>query len=154
VRATSAEPIGCQCRHQPGEAVANPGDAIAQARERGAEREHGAGAEPLRHAGGGNLQARHGAAEERAQETDGRIAQAELGLPDRQRHPDEVGVAVVQDVRARRDAERAPLGLLGAGLLGRTGRIGRCGDRHVHAFSFGRRSTKTTLTKENTSSPA
>src|SRR5207249_9057138 len=44
-----------------------------------------------------------------------RIAESELGLPDRQQHINEIGVAVVQRVRAARDRRGAPLVTFGGG---------------------------------------
>ena len=61
-------------------------------------------------------------------------------LPDRQHDIDQVGIAVVQRMRAAGHAERAPLVALRA--AGRSGH----GD-------FSRRSTKVVLTSESTSSP-
>jgi hypothetical protein len=62
---------------------ARSGDAVAQSAECGAARQHGGRADPLGDERGGNLERRHGAAEDRVQETDRGIAQAEFGLPDR-----------------------------------------------------------------------
>ena len=64
---------------------------------------------PLGQQPGGNLEARHGAGEEAAQQAELRIAEPELRLPDRQQHVDEIGVAVVQRVRAAGDAGGAAL---------------------------------------------
>jgi hypothetical protein len=56
-----------------------------------------------------NLQARHGADIEPAQQTERRIAERELDLPNRQDDVERVGEAVMQRMRAARDAKRAPL---------------------------------------------
>ena len=68
---------------------------------------------------GRNLQARHGAGVAGAQQPERRIAEAELGLPDRQHHVDQIGVAVVQRMRAAGHADRAALlGLAATALAG------------------------------------
>src|SRR5206468_7959931 len=42
-------------------------------------------------------------------QSDRRIAQGELGLPDREQDIDEIGIAVVERVHGKRDAHRPPL---------------------------------------------
>jgi hypothetical protein len=79
------------------------GQAIAKTGKRGAERQHQRRAKLFRNEARGNLQARHGADEYAAQNPERRIIETEFGLPQRQHDVDEVGVAVVQRVRHRRD---------------------------------------------------
>src|SRR5262249_36071903 len=81
---------------------------------------------------------------------DRRIGEAELGLPDRKQHVDEVGVAVVQRMRAAGDAERAAL-LLRFGKD--RGWVGDDGHPKTLAHVFVRRSANFAPTNENTSSP-
>ena len=94
---------------------------------------------------GRDLEARHRAGEHAAQRADRRIAQAELRLPDRQHHDDEIGVAVVQRMRAARGTHRAPL------FAARAFR-GRAIGGGAHAAP-GRRSTKPEPMNESTGSP-
>ena len=108
-----AEPADEQRGHQHGEAGAGAGQAIAEAGERGAEREHRGGAQPFGHQACRNLEARHGAGEQAAQQPELGIAEPELPLPDRQQDVDEIGVAVVQRVRPAGDGGGAPLVALG-----------------------------------------
>jgi len=74
-------------------------------------------------------------------------AEAELVLPDRQHHIDEVGIAVVQGMRAAGNPDCAPLVALVVGF----DRL-RALSGDAHGFS-GRRSTNVVLTKEMTISP-
>ncbi len=103
------EPAEEQRRHEQAEAGAGAGQAIADAGERGAQRQHRRGAEALGNQPGGNLEARHGAGKEPAQQAELGIAKSELLLPDRHHHVDQIGVAVVQRVRAAGDACGSPL---------------------------------------------
>ena len=66
---------------------------------------------------GGNLERGQRAGKASAQQPDLAVADAELLLPDRQHHIDEIGVAVVQGVHAAGHAERAAL--IGLGDLRR-----------------------------------
>ena len=113
-----AEAADDQCHHQHGEAGTGAGQQIADAGERGAERQDGRRAEPLGQQRGRDLEARHGAGKQAAQQAELRIAESELGLPDRQQHINEIGVAVVQCVRAAGDCRSTPLVTLGRGWPG------------------------------------
>ena len=137
-----AEAADEQRGHQRGDAGAQAGEAIADAGERGAERQHDRRAVPLGQKARGNLKAGERAGEHRLHQPERGKAEAEFVLPDRQHHVDQVGVAVVQRVRAAGDAERAP-------FLGLRVRIFGC-NRHG---AFPRRSTKVVLTSEITGSP-
>src|SRR5207302_10190744 len=70
--------------------------AIAEPGEGGAEREHSRRAKPFGQQPGWNLEARHGADENAAQEAELGVAETELRPPRRQQDIDEVGIAVVQ----------------------------------------------------------
>ena len=89
---------------------------------------------------GRDLEACQGAAVHRAQQADRGVAQAELGLPDRQSSPDEIRVGVVQRVRAAGHAERAAFTLPGGRLLGWVGGLECCTHCHstpIFLFAFG-----------------
>jgi hypothetical protein len=124
-RAETAQKQRC---HQPPKIIAGSSEAIAQAAQARAQRQHGAATDPLGNVRGRDLQTRHGAAVDHAQQADGGIAQAELSLPDRQGHPDQIRIAVVQGVRAASDAERTPFPALGGCLISG---IDRSGGRHA-----------------------
>ena len=138
-----AEPGDEQDRDQRRIAADERRKTIAEPGERGPGGEHQRRAEPLAQQAGGNLEARHGAGEHAAQQADRRVAQAELRLPDRQHHVDQVGVAVVQRVRAAGDADRAA-------FLAARSRVRL--DDGAHAAP-GRRSTKPDPMNDITSSP-
>ena len=91
------------------EAGARAGQAVAGAGKRGAEREHRGRTQAFGDEPGGNLQAGHGAGEQRAQQPELGIAEPELLLPDRQHDIDQVGIAVVQRMRTAGDAGGAAL---------------------------------------------
>ncbi len=138
-----AETADHERRHQPGKA-AQSRQTIAKAGQGGAAREHGGCAPALGQKAGGNLQSRHGAGEHAAQQADRGIAEAELGLPDRQHDVDQIGIAVVQRVRAGGDRQSAAFVALGVGRL-------RCDGGH--SLARGRRPTKAVLRKDTTVSP-
>src|SRR6185437_6022648 len=77
--------------------------------KRSSEREHRSGTQTFGDEPRGNLQAGHGAGEQRAQQPELGKAQPELPLPDRQHHVDEVGIAVVQRMGAAGDTGGATL---------------------------------------------
>ena len=133
-----AEPADQKRDHQGPEAHAGAGDQIADARQRCAQRQHQRQAKPLREQRGWNLESRHGAGVAGAQQTERRIADAELGLPERQHDVDQIGVAVVQRMCAARHAERAALVGLADGRVGRRGRMRRR-LRRAHAAPCGAR---------------
>ena len=137
-----AEPADEQRGHQRDDAAAEAGKTIANTGERGAEREHDRRTEALGQEARGNLKARQRAGEHRLHQPERGKAEAEFVLPDRQHDVDQVGIAVVQRMRAAGDAERAPLVALHRRGAGRGGH----GD-------FSRRSTKVVLTSESTGSP-
>ena len=85
------------------------GQAIAEAGQRGAERKHDRAADPFGKQAGGNLQAGHGADEHAAQHAERRIVETKLRLPQRQHDVDQVGIAIVQRMRHRRDRRRSAL---------------------------------------------
>src|SRR5262245_18272164 len=146
-----AEAADEQGRHQKPEARARAGQAIAGAGERRAERQHWRRAEALGDEPGGNLQAGHGAGEQGAQQPELGIAELELLLPDRQHDVDEISVAVVQCMRAARDAGGAALVALGR----QRGQLAHrfAGDAHDACDPRFLRSTKALLMKEITGSP-
>src|SRR5664279_990987 len=137
-----AEPGHEQRGHQRGDAAAETGEAIAEAGKRGAEREHDRRPEPLGQQARWNLKTGERAREHRLHQPERGKAEAEFVLPDRQHDVDQVGIAVVQRMRAAGHAKRTPL--LGFAVRA----IGRCG----HGVSR-RRSTKVMLTSEITGSP-
>ena len=98
-----------QGQHQQRKPAAGAGEAIADTGERGAERQHRRGAEPLRQQRRRNLERGHGAGIDAAQHADLGIAEPEFPLPDRQQHEDDVGKAVVQGVCPAGDTNRAAL---------------------------------------------
>ncbi len=133
-----------QRRHQRGNALAEAGHAEADAGKRRTERQHEGHAEALREPPRRNLQSGKGEREHRLHQAEHGVAQPEFALPYRQHHIDEIGIAVVQRVRAAGHAHRTP-------LLA-DGRRGGCGlARRVHGFI--RRSIKVVLTKLTTRSP-
>ena len=140
-----AEPDQKQHRDQRPEAAGEQRKTIRKSRKRRAARQHQRRADPLAQQAGGDLEARHRAGEHAAQRADRRIAQAELRLPDRQHDDHEVGVAVVQRMRAAGDTHRAPL------FAARAFR-GRAIGGGAHAAP-GRRSTKPEPMNESTCSP-
>ena len=91
------------------DALAQAGNAKADAGERGAERQHDGHAKPFCQPPGRNLQTGKRQREHGLHQPEHGIAEAELALPDRQHYVDEVGVAVVQRVRAAGNAHGAPL---------------------------------------------
>src|SRR5689334_10787985 len=128
--------------NQGGNSGGQPDEDIAETGQRRTEREYGRGAKTLGQKARGNLKTGKRAREHGFHDAERGETQSEFALPDRQHHVDEVGIAVVQRMRAASDSERAALILLGAG--------GRGGCRHLFT---GRRSTKVVLTKDITSSP-
>ena len=91
------------------ETGARAGQAVAGAGKRSSEREHRGRTQTFGDEPRGNLQAGHGAGEQRAQQPELGKAQPELPLPDRQHHINEVGIAVVQRVGAAADGGGAAL---------------------------------------------
>ena len=89
------------------------------------------GTELRRHCRGGDLQTCQGAAVDRAQQADHRVAQAELGLPDREGDPDEIGIAVMQHMCAAGNTQCAPFTALCRSLVGSPGGLDCCIDRHA-----------------------
>ncbi len=106
--------------------------------------------QPLREQRGWNLETGHGAGKAGAQQTERGIADAELSLPERQHNVDQIGVAVVQRMRAAGNADRTALVSLAGSRVGPA--AGRSFGCRAHAALL-RRSTKATLTKEITGSP-
>ena len=93
--------------------IANPAPApatqIADAGERGAGGQQRRAADPLGEQAGGHLKPGHRPGIERAQDADLGIAEAELRLPQRQQHIEQVGKAVMQRMGAAGDRHRPPL---------------------------------------------
>jgi hypothetical protein len=56
-----------------------------------------------------HLEAGHRADVKRAQQADRRVVEPELRLPQRQQHVEQIGVPVMQHMRATGDRHRAPL---------------------------------------------
>ncbi len=104
-----AEPADDERAHQHRKAGAGSRDQKADARQRGAEAEHQRAAETLGDGARRYLKPGHRADIERPQQPDLGIAEPELGLPQRQQHVQQVGVAVMQHMRAAGDRHRAPL---------------------------------------------
>src|SRR5262249_48932196 len=121
--------------------------AIPGPRERRAERQYRCGPEALGDQPGGNLEAGHGAGEQPAQQPELGVAEPELLLPDRQHDVDQIGIAVVQRVRAAGDAGGA------APLAPGRERRRLAGDAHDSCGSRLLRSTKALLMNEITGSP-
>jgi hypothetical protein len=96
-----------QPEHQNRQARAHSGKQIASARERSAGGEHADRAQSFGEQCRWNLERRHGAGIERTQHADRRIGEAELRLPDRQQKVEEIGVSIVQEMRAAGDRQRA-----------------------------------------------
>ena len=87
---------------EPEEAAGGPCGGKARRAEPRAEHEHGPRPEATSQRARRDLQGRHGAGMDGAQERQTRVAERELGLPHGQEHVDEIRVAVVQGVvRAR-----------------------------------------------------
>ena len=95
--------------HEDTQAGAGAGEAIAYAAERGSKRKEKSSAGSLGQQPRRNLETGHGAGEQPAQEPELGIAEPELLLPDRQQDVDQIGIAVVQRVRAARHARNAAL---------------------------------------------
>ena len=133
--------------HEHGKAGARAGDAETDAGKRGAKRQYRRRPGTVGELAGRNLKSRHGAGEHRPQRADRCIGQPEFGLPYRQHDIENVGIAVMQRVRAGCDRERPPLRLRGGGVAGAVrGLVG-------HALRPARRSTKLMLEKVKTGSP-
>src|SRR5215510_12659108 len=128
--------------NQSDDTTAQPGKNIAKTGQRRAEGKHGGSTKTFGEKARGNLKAGKRAGEHCFHEPKRGKAETEFGLPDRQHHIDEIGIAVVQRMRAAGDPERAAFIVLGA--------RGRGGNGHLFT---GRRSTKVVLTKDITSSP-
>ena len=105
---------------QDDEAARGAGKRVARRADERAEHQHRAQAEPAGERGGRHLQPGQRADVERAQQRQGDVAEAELRLPDREEHVDQVGVAVVERMVDPDHRERAP-GLRAAG--GRSGEV-------------------------------
>src|SRR5947207_14654383 len=148
---TRADPADEQREDQQRKARARAGQAEACAGERRAERKHRGGAETLRDQPGGDLQPRHGAGKQAAQQPELRISEPELLLPNRQHDVDQVGVAVMQRMRAAGDAGGAAF----VAPCGQRGRFvhGLARDAHGICGSRSLRSTKALLMNEITGSP-
>src|SRR5262249_44046641 len=89
--------------------------------------------------------------EQRGQQPELRIAKPELLLPDRQHDVDQIGVAVVQRMRAAGDAGGAAFVALSRQRVRLAHRL--AGDAHGDCGSRSLRSTKALLTNEITGSP-
>ncbi len=116
-------------RHaQAQQAARHAGKGITERGQQGAEHQRGARAEHGGDAPRRQLQGRHGAGIDAAQDRQRAVVEAKIRLPDRQQGVDHVGVAVVQ--RMRRTGEpKYPLARDGAGLLGAAGYGARWGGK-------------------------
>ena len=113
---------GAEARHheageQGDEAAGQAGDQEAERGDRGARREQPRLAAALREDARRHLEGGHASGVERLEQPDLREAQAELGRPDRQQHVQDVGEAVVDEVRPAGDGED------GAGAAGHRPRL-------------------------------
>ncbi len=94
--------------HQRGEQHPEPdagaGDEIADPGQRGAEAEDQRPTKALGDRPGRDLEPGHRPDIERAQQTNRGVVEAELRLPQRQQHVEQIGIAVVQDMGAAGDA--------------------------------------------------
>src|SRR5215211_8641511 len=113
-----AKPADEQRDHQQAEAGARACEAITDTSECGAERKYGGGTEPFRQKSGGNLKARHGANEDAAQRAKLGIAESEFRLPDWQQDVENIGIAVMQCVRAASNRRRPAFVALGRAHCG------------------------------------
>jgi hypothetical protein len=75
-----------------------PREEIAERRERCAKHQHDLSADPFGDAADRDLKSGLGAGIEPAHQGQEPIAQGELGLPDRQKHVDQVGVPIMEGV--------------------------------------------------------
>src|SRR5439155_25399095 len=126
-------------------ARARAGDTIAKPCQRRSASQHHWRAQTLSNESSRNLKRRHGAGEQTAHQPEFPIAEAEFGLPDRQHHNDEIGVAVMQRVRPAGDASGAAL------VASRFRLFDRLAARNCH-YRSACRSTKAELTNESTGS--
>src|SRR5260370_7726151 len=104
-----AEPGAEERRHEQTDPRARARETVPDTGERRAKSEEKSRAEPLSQQPRWNLEACHGAGEQGAQEPKLGITKPELLLPDRQQHIDQIGIAVVQRVRAAGDAPNPTL---------------------------------------------
>src|SRR5262249_13216954 len=146
-----AEAADEQGDHEEAEARARAREAIPGSRERRAERKYRCGAEALGDQPGGNLETGHGAGEQPAQQPEFGVAKPELLLPDRQHDVDQIGVAVMQRMRAAGDAGGAAFVALGRHRVRLARRL--AADGHDACDSRCLRSTRALLTTEITGSP-
>ena len=118
-----------------------PGDQEAERGDRGARREQPRLAAALRENARRHLEGGHAAGVERLEQPDLREAQAELGRPDRQQHVQDVGEAVVDEVRPAGDGED------GAGAAGHRPRLFHIRDGAGKCGRAGQRGWRTSIRK-------
>src|ERR1700730_16711003 len=107
------QPRGEQGEHQHAETRACARQAITNAGQRGAKRQHESRAKALGKEPRRNLKSRHGAGKQSAQEAELAVAEPEFLLPQRQQHVDQISKAVVERVRSACYRRKAMLISLG-----------------------------------------
>ncbi len=103
--AAGAEAGHHEAGEQGDEAAGQAGDQEAESGDRGARHQQPRLAAALREDARGHLEGGHAPGVERLEQPDLREAQAELGRPHRQEHVQDVGEAVVDEVRPAGDGE-------------------------------------------------
>src|SRR5215470_9933354 len=119
MRSAGAEPADNERHKQKRKARARASETIAKPRQRSPAGQYDRRAQTFSNEPGGDLKRRHGAGEQTAHQAKLAIAEPEFGLPDRQHHDDEIGVAVMQGMRAAGDTSGAALFAPRLGLFDR-----------------------------------
>src|SRR5262245_49863833 len=144
---TGAEPTDEQGSYQKCDTVAEAGQDITQSGKHGAEGEDRRRTETCGQKARRDLKAGQRARKHGLHESERGEAEPEFTLPDRQQNVDEVGISVMQRMRAAGDAQRAPL----LGFSRRRDLFDALdGGAHV---SHDRRPTKLVLTNDIITSP-
>ena len=122
---TCAEAANKQGRDENRDAGAETGKHVAEPCERSTERQDRRGTETFGHKARRNLEASQRSGKNRSHQPERGKAETELALPDRQHDVNEIGVPIMQGVRAAGNAESAPLGGFRRDRIGHRRVVGR-----------------------------